>query len=231
MNVAWNVARFAGLVAWIELTISVISGVLVAWARPFRRDQLETLRALHPYLGGLATIFVGVHVGAIVADNYMHFGLADVLVPFASHWRPAAVAWGIVGVYLMAAVMLTSLVRKWRPRSVWRAVHQSSYPLFLVSTLHLVTAGTDARSTLVTGALIAGATVTLAITAGRLVPGRRTQRRRSLPSVPAAPPAPAAGRLPSLSLPPRSSGATPRSRQHDPGRSNRVDTAIPARRY
>jgi len=52
---------------------------------------------LHRFLGGLATIFVGVHVLAILADSYTNFGLSDVLLPLASKWHPVAVAWGSSG--------------------------------------------------------------------------------------------------------------------------------------
>ncbi len=43
-----------------------------------------------------------VHVGSIILDSYTHFGLGDVLVPFASAVAPLAVAWGIVGHVLVA---------------------------------------------------------------------------------------------------------------------------------
>ena len=42
--------------------------------------------------GGLAIAATGLHATALVADTYVHFGAADVLVPFASSWRPLAVA-------------------------------------------------------------------------------------------------------------------------------------------
>jgi hypothetical protein len=57
----------------------------------------------------LGVVFTAVHVAAIVADSYVHFGLVDVLVPLAATWHPLAVAWGIVGLYLLLAVEITSL--------------------------------------------------------------------------------------------------------------------------
>ena len=42
---------------------------------------------LHRHLGGLTVLFTGIHMGALVADTYVHFGLADLLVPFASPWK------------------------------------------------------------------------------------------------------------------------------------------------
>ncbi|TMK22300.1 MAG: ferredoxin-NADPH reductase, partial [Actinobacteria bacterium] len=118
---AWYVARASGLVGWALLAASVMWGLSISTkvlkGRPRPAWQLD----LHRYLGGLGTIFVGVHVIGIVADTYVHFGLASVLVPFASTWHPAAVAWGVVGTYLLAAVQLTSMVRTWLPKRLWRA--------------------------------------------------------------------------------------------------------------
>ncbi|HVM66737.1 MAG TPA: hypothetical protein VMU14_17850, partial [Acidimicrobiales bacterium] len=71
-------------------------------------------------------------------------GLASVLVPFASTWHPLAIAWGVVSLYLLAAVELTSLVRRHLPRTLWRRVHALSFPLFVSATVHGLSAGTDA---------------------------------------------------------------------------------------
>jgi predicted ferric reductase len=148
-HLSWYAARAAGIVAWALLTASTawglgLSGRLFAHRRPRPAWVLD----LHRYLGGLATAFVVVHVAAVVADTYVHFGVADVLVPFASHWRPTAVAWGVVAVWLLVAVEATSLLRRFLPRTLWRRVHYLSLPLFLLATLHGVTAGTDAASSL-----------------------------------------------------------------------------------
>ena len=77
----------------------------------------------HRYLSALAIVFVVVHVVAILADSFVQFALADVLVPMVSSWHPVAVAWGIVGMYLLVAVEVTSLVRARLSPKVWRGVH------------------------------------------------------------------------------------------------------------
>jgi len=144
----WYIARSAGLVAWTLLAASVLWGLCMSTrARAFgHRPRPAWMLDLHRWLGGLATIFVGVHVLAILADSYVPFSLASVLVPFASHWRPSAVAWGVVGMYLLVAVELTSLARRQLPRRAWRAVHFASFPLFVAATAHAFMAGTDAGS-------------------------------------------------------------------------------------
>jgi DMSO/TMAO reductase YedYZ heme-binding membrane subunit len=100
---------------------------------------------------------VGGHVGAIVADSYEHFGRADVLVPLASSWKPVAVAWGVVSMYFLVAIEATSLAMKTLPKRLWRAVHYTSVIVFVLSTIHLLSAGTDRENVVLR---IAAATVT-----------------------------------------------------------------------
>ena len=105
----------------------------------------------------------GVHLAALVFDSYVGFGLADLLVPFASHWKPMAVAWGVTGLYLLLAVEVSSLARKRLPNRIWRRLHFLAFPLYLVlnrggrgvlsplyvvASLHMLTAGTDGTTAL-----------------------------------------------------------------------------------
>src|SRR5262245_25156245 len=145
-QLTWYIARSAGLVAWALLTASVLFGLVLSTRVFGRRPRPNWTLDLHRFLGGLATIFVLVHVVGLVADNYVHFSLAAILVPFASAWRPWAVAPGVVALWLLAAVELTSLARQHLPRNAWRAVHYASFPLFVFATGHAIAAGTDALS-------------------------------------------------------------------------------------
>ncbi len=142
----WFVARSSGLIAWALLAASVVWGLAISTRVLNRRPRPAWLLDLHRYLGGIATVFVGVHIIALLGDTYVHFGLASVLVPFASSWHPVAVAWGISAFYLLLAIEMTSLIRARLPRRLWRATHYASFPLFVVATIHALSAGTDART-------------------------------------------------------------------------------------
>jgi len=142
----WFVARSSGLIAWALLAASVVWGLAISTRVLNGRPRPAWLLDLHRYLGGIATVFVGVHMIALLSDTYVHFGLASVLVPFASSWHPVAVAWGISAFYLLLAVEMTSLIRARLPRRLWRATHYASFPLFIVATIHALSAGTDAHT-------------------------------------------------------------------------------------
>ncbi len=75
---------------------------------------------------------------------------AAVLVPFAAKWHPAAVAGGILAMYLLVTVELTSLARHRLSARWWRAIHLSSIGAFVLATTHALAAGTDTRAAIAT---------------------------------------------------------------------------------
>ena len=183
----WYVARASGLVGWFLCTLAVVWGLALSTRLFGKRPAPAWLLDLHRFLGGLATIFVVIHVGALVADSYTHFGLADVLVPLASSWRPGAVAWGIAGFYLLLAVELTSLARRHFPGRLWRRVHAASLPLWVVSTVHLMTAGTDATNPAVLSIALLSAGAVLFVTLVRFLSPRSRPATRHAEVVRARP--------------------------------------------
>ena len=139
----WFVTRASGIVAWLMLTASVIWGVVLSTKAFPERRRPAWLLDLHRWLGGLAMTFLAIHLSALVADNYTHFGLADIAVPFVSSWKSGAVALGVVAAWLLVAVEVTSLAMKHLPRKVWRGIHLTSYGTFWLTSLHGAFAGSD----------------------------------------------------------------------------------------
>jgi DMSO/TMAO reductase YedYZ heme-binding membrane subunit len=153
-RITWYVARASGFVSWGLLLAGMVWGVLLATRALGRRPTPAWILSLHRFLGALAVAFVGVHVGAILVDSYTNFSVVNVLVPFTGTWHPTAVAFGIVSMYLLLAVEITSLVRNRMSTKAWRAVHMLSYFLFGAATIHMVTAGTDVRAVVTTSAAV-----------------------------------------------------------------------------
>ncbi len=177
-HLAWWIARSSGIVSWTLLAASVIWGLLVSTRTRPQRVTAAWMVDLHRYLGGLSVVFVGVHVAALVADSYTHFGLTKVLVPLASSRRPGAVAWGIVGFYLLLAVEVTSLLRSHLSRVWWRRIHLLSLPLFAFSTIHMFVAGTDSSNRWLIGATLTALSVIGGLGALRVMTKSSAQRQR-----------------------------------------------------
>jgi DMSO/TMAO reductase YedYZ heme-binding membrane subunit len=185
----WYLTRASGIVAWLMLTASVIWGIVLSTKAFPEHRRPAWLLDLHRWLGGLAVSFTAIHLGALVADSYVHFGLADLTVPFASQWQPGAVALGVVAMWLLVAVEATSLAMKRLPRKVWRWIHLSSYAVFLLVSLHAALAGTDTTHWLYQGTAVASIVAVAWATVYRLThrrkprPTSRGERTARIPTV------------------------------------------------
>lgn len=182
----WYIARASGIIGWALVSASVLWGLALSTKIFHKRVRPAWLLDLHRFLGAGAVVFTAIHVVAIVLDSYTDFGLVEVLVPFTGTWHPLAVAWGVIGLYLLAAVEVTSLLRRHLSKRAWRATHFLSFPLFGLSTIHLLTAGSDVSNGWLSWTVVAVAAAVGALTAERFLqtgttdengPARRVRTR------------------------------------------------------
>jgi predicted ferric reductase len=167
-KVWWYATRSAGIVAWILLALSVLWGLALSTKVFGKRPRPNWLLDLHRFLGGLAVVFTAVHIVAILLDTFVNFTVLNVLVPFTGTWHPGAVAWGIVAMYALAAVEITSLLRNRLSKRAWRSTHYLSFPLFALATIHALTAGTDRHTFLLRAALAISVLAVVMLTAIRV---------------------------------------------------------------
>jgi LPXTG-motif cell wall-anchored protein len=139
----WYVARSSGFIAWGAALGSLLCGLALSTRALGRKPRGPWLLDLHRYLGGLSVAFVGVHLGALIADNFVRFTVADLLVPFATSYRTTAVAWGVLAFWLILAVEVSSLVMHQLPRKAWYGIHLTSYMIAVTATLHALYTGSD----------------------------------------------------------------------------------------
>ena len=173
----WWFERAAGIVAWVLITLSVAWGLILSARLVTKKNASPWLLDVHRYLGALAFVCTGLHIVGLIADSFVQFGAADILVPMASHWKPGPLAWGVIATYLIVAVELTSLFMRKLPRKLWRAVHMSSFAVFLLVSIHGATAGTDATNAMYKWSAIGLVDAVLFLTIYRLVAGQRVHRR------------------------------------------------------
>ncbi len=186
----WFLARSSGLVAGVLLVMAFIWGILLSTqlVKPVKRAAW--LLDLHRWLGGLTVGFVILHVVGLVGDSYLTFDLASIFVPFASKWQPGAVTWGVVGMYLLAAVQLTSWprVRSHLSRRIWRAIHLLSFPLLWVVAMHSGAAGTDVGNRLYVTSVLLLVGMSVFVVLYRLLAGTGRKRKSARKSTIAAKP-------------------------------------------
>lgn len=149
----WYVTRASGLVAGLALIILMLSGAGFITGQTFRFLEPVTAWATHRALGIILGISVLVHVAALYFDSFVPFSIKDLLVPFASSYRPIQilgfsvgslyVALGIFAFYLMVAIILTSLFWIDRKPKTWKLVHIVSYVAVVFVFVHALYLGTD----------------------------------------------------------------------------------------
>ncbi|MCB0995185.1 MAG: ferric reductase-like transmembrane domain-containing protein [Acidimicrobiales bacterium] len=172
----WYTSRSAGLVAWGVLTLSLLWGLLASTKLRAKMVPGYWVLDVHRFLGGLSVTFTAIHVLALIPDAYVEFGPRELLIPGASSWQPEAVAWGVVGMYVLLAVELTSLMMNKLPRKLWRAVHMLSFGLFVVATVHGVRAGTDAAHVIFRWAGVVSVQLVLFLVIARLMSSRKLRK-------------------------------------------------------
>jgi hypothetical protein len=150
--------------ALVLLTLSVALGVANV-----RRMQFADLRfvvdAVHRDASLVAVAFVLLHVITTLLDGFAPIGLLDVVIPFHSVYRPLWLGLGALSFDLMAAVMITSLLRHRFGYRVWHATHWLAYVSWPIALVHSYGTGTDPRARwmlILTGACVAVVLVAVA---------------------------------------------------------------------
>jgi hypothetical protein len=172
----WWIARSTGIVAWASATAAVAWGLVVSGRLVRRRRLPAWLLDLHRYLGTLTLAFVVLHLAALAADGYTHFGARELLVPMASTWRPRAVTWGIVALYGLVVIQVTSWGMRFLPRRVWHGIHCSSFLVFVAATVHGALAGADRDNPLVQALAVAGTTLVVTLVLLRMLTARADEK-------------------------------------------------------
>lgn len=145
-SLLWYATRGAGMVSLILLTAVGSLGMLTVgrWQRPGWPRFLTA--ELHSNLALLSIVFLAIHILIAVLDPYTSLGVGAALIPFSSLYRQFWLGLGGVAMYLLAAIVVTSLLRDRVGRRTWRAVHWLSYAAWPVAVLHGVGTGTDGGS-------------------------------------------------------------------------------------
>jgi predicted ferric reductase len=143
-TVLWYTTRGAGAVSMILLSGVVVLGVLstmrvqsAAWPR-----FLTT--GLHRNLALLTLVFLALHILTAVVDPFTHLGWLTAVVPFSSYYRTLWLGLGTIAFELLAAIIVTSLLRGVIGQAAWRIVHWLTYASWPIAIVHGFGTGTDA---------------------------------------------------------------------------------------
>ena len=138
----WAVDRASGIAALVLASLSIIAGLLQGRNVKFLRagDRFP----IHEALGIAVIVAIAVHGLSYAVDGFFGAGISGALVPFASPYRPLAVAAGQIAAYGFVALSLTFYLRKRIGTPRWRKAHRYIPAFWLLSVMHAAAAGSDA---------------------------------------------------------------------------------------
>jgi sulfoxide reductase heme-binding subunit YedZ len=148
----WYLMRASGVVALLLLTLSLSLGIATSnrW-RP-RGAALYVTTTIHRNASLLAVVFLGVHILTAVIDSDAAVGLTSALLPIGPGiW----LALGALAFDLVAAIVVTSLIRNRLPYRLWRAIHWAAYASWPFAIWHGIGMGSDAGTWWLRGVTVA----------------------------------------------------------------------------
>lgn len=145
-SIEWYVARGAGLTAFVLLTAAVALGLTLSARVTSSRWPAIMRRDLHRHLTLLSLGMLGLHVAMLVVDAEAQISLLGVLVPFSTAYRPWATALGVLAMYTMLIVLVTTKLRSRIGYRRWRTLHGLAFVAYGAAFLHGVLAGTDSAA-------------------------------------------------------------------------------------
>lgn len=139
----WYTARATGVVSLVLLTIVVALGIASRSGRSAFGLPRFAVALVHRNAALLAVVTLAIHVTTLMLDSYAKVHITDLMVPFVGSYRPFWQGLGTVGLELIVALVVTSLLRHRMPERIWRGVHWLAYLCWPVAFAHGLGNGTD----------------------------------------------------------------------------------------
>jgi sulfoxide reductase heme-binding subunit YedZ len=139
----WYITRAAGVSAYVLLAVVVDLGILRSLARQLGERVSWVLDEVHQFLALLAAAFVALHLGVLLFDPFITFSLANLLLPIGEPYQSLGVGLGVLGLYALFVILVSSWLRRYISHRLWRGLHYGSFGVFILVTLHGLLSGSD----------------------------------------------------------------------------------------
>lgn len=139
----WILLRAAGIGSYIALWLAVDWGLIATTSLVTKRVSKPTSTLFHGVVASAGLALLMIHLGGLLLDRFMPFGLLDLVIPMRAGYRTLAVSFGVFAMYAMVLILVTSWIRKRLSTKLWRTIHLLAIPTFTLALAHGVFAGTD----------------------------------------------------------------------------------------
>lgn len=143
-----DLCSYLGLAAVGFISLNLVLGMLISlryspvrlW--PHRRFNLF---ALHRWTAYCAMLLLVAHPTVLLFLHTPRFRIVDLLWPVHSYLQPKLNLAGAAASYLLMIVLLSSLMRTYITRRLWRNLHFLVYPAAVLLFLHSILTDPDLR--------------------------------------------------------------------------------------
>lgn len=153
---AWYFIRGAGFAALFLMFLLMISGIGHITGLTYKYIEPIKAWAIHKAIAFGLVFAILVHVIFLLFDHYVSFSLPQIFVPFLNKYTNGTslfgvnfgmfvVAFGIISMYLVFLIVLTSLGWIDTKKKLWKWVHYSSYIAAIMVFIHALGTGTDLK--------------------------------------------------------------------------------------
>jgi sulfoxide reductase heme-binding subunit YedZ len=143
VDALWYLARGAGVVSLVMLTVAVVLGIASRSGRPLFALPRFAVALVHRNASLIAVGLVALHMTLLFFDPYAQLRLVDLVLPFGAAYRPLWLGLGTLAADMLLVVVATSLLRARIGVRVWRAIHWITYALWPAAWLHGFFTGSD----------------------------------------------------------------------------------------
>ncbi len=152
----WYVIRAAGFVSAGLIALLMLSGIGQVTGITYRFLEPVKAWALHKAMALALCVSLAIHIGFLLLDHFVKFSLVQLFVPFLNRYNNktellglplgwAAVAFGVLAMYGIAIIVLSSLGWIDTKKGAWRKLHYLSYVVAIFVFLHALYAGSDVQ--------------------------------------------------------------------------------------
>lgn len=175
----WYLTRGAASAAYVVLVATTLLGMGISTQAFDSVTQRWRVLDLHQVLTLLMLALIALHLVTLALDPFLTFGIGNLFWPIDEPYRAVPTALGVLALYALLVVTVSSWARKWLSYGFWRVVHYLSLVGFVLLTLHGVLAGTDSATPWMIGVYVTSSVAVSALGLLRAAQAIARSRRRA----------------------------------------------------
>lgn len=152
----WYIIRGAGFAAFALMFLLMISGIGHVTGLTYRFIEPIKAWAIHKAMAFALVAAILIHVIFLLFDHYVNFSIVQLFVPFLNHYsngttlfglhlNSLGVGFGVIAMYLVFIIVLSSLGYIDTKKGLWKFLHYFSYIAVYLVFIHALYNGSDLK--------------------------------------------------------------------------------------